>query len=179
MATDLEITEYDALRNEIRQRSTFQHGYFLVNIASTGTLLTVAIGSDWLPALLVLPILSFSLFMLWIHQGLSIQHIGDHLMSRFRSRWQEDMFVEPSVIMYRIRVITFIFGLLSNFLGAPLVGLVLYVICSPAFNPPLAWLFALDVLLIVTATVIFVLVYRSMYWQRHRVSEAQKSERQD
>ena len=85
------LTEFEAMRAEIAQRSSFQHAYFLLNIAASGTVMSFTLTKqlgDTLSrqALLVVPLISFSLFMLWFHQALVISHRDVYIKKKVITR---------------------------------------------------------------------------------------------
>lgn len=127
------ITEFEAMRAEIAQRSGFQHAYFLTNIATCGAVmslsLTKQIGDPFSrQALLVVPLISFSLFMLWFHQALVISHRGIYIKEKLLpGQWQAhqfNWFTPSGVVLMRW---AFAFGQLGGFVGIPFAAIIVFM----------------------------------------------------
>ncbi len=165
MEPDLEYREYDALRNEIAQRSKFQHNVYLANLAVAGALITLAFDSHWHQAFLVVPILSFGLFINYLSEALSIGRIGRYLEDHFDSPWQKHPERRFSWLKSSMRLLTFSLSNLVNFVGIPLIALLLYHSKEPYPPCDLRIIMIIDVVLLVASVILFFVVFWSTYWQ--------------
>jgi hypothetical protein len=74
------LSEFSALRNEIGSRSTAQHTLINLSITAIGAVVGFALAQKGeLSLLLLLPILSPSLGMLYIDHAINIKHIGYYI----------------------------------------------------------------------------------------------------
>jgi hypothetical protein len=77
---DVRLAEFAALRQEIAQRSSFQHGLMALNLTATGAIMGVVYGrSADRTLLLLLPILSPALGLLWFGTHIAILRIGAYI----------------------------------------------------------------------------------------------------
>lgn len=131
--TKLEELVYQARRQEIAQRSSFQHAYVILNVAATGSILAFALREtsadpDRVTTALLVPGLSFVLFVLWLHQAIVINTMGDYLRRALTDPWEA--YKETDKTRERFRRATILAGLSLNFGGAP--ALALFVFASGA-----------------------------------------------
>lgn len=74
------LAEFSALRNEIGSRSTAQHTLINLSITAIGAVVGFALAQKGnLSLLLLLPILSPSLGMLYLDHALNIMNIGNYI----------------------------------------------------------------------------------------------------
>lgn len=80
-ATDeVRLAEFAALRNEIAQRSLFQHGLIVLNLTAIGAIVGLVFGRNADHSLLLLlPILSPALGLLWFGNHVAIIRIGSYI----------------------------------------------------------------------------------------------------
>ena len=131
--SDYEIQEFQALRQEIVQRSSFQHAFLLLNITAAGAVLAFSLSrplNQWLysRSLLVIPPLSCILFMLWYDQALAIEDIGAYIRQELMpNRWEDLMHTHLTKRgKYSMRAALSI-GLLGSFVGVPCVSLFVFL----------------------------------------------------
>jgi hypothetical protein len=74
------LEEFKALRDEINQRATHCHTIININIVASGTVGAFALGDPArVDLLLLIPILSPVLGLLWLDHSFSIRNIGDYI----------------------------------------------------------------------------------------------------
>jgi len=161
--------EYQAMRSEILQRSSFQHAYILLNIAGAGSILSYALTQNSSRTLLVLPILSFALFMLWFHQALVITHRGLYLGDKFPGEWQSHQFEYFRGFGNAVHVLSHLLGQVLHFVGAPMLALVLYKIGKPEGSCIYSWIFYVDVLLVCVSFTAFLIWCLEFYCRSVRI----------
>lgn len=108
------MEEIDDKVEQIRQRGDIQFKLIEFNILGTGAIASLALNkSEYWDALLVLPFISFLLFLLWVHYGIAIR-----LMN-----W-----VKPKAMSFWsvTRLFTFATVILTNFVGVPICSILLH-----------------------------------------------------
>lgn len=74
------LAEFEALRQEIKQRSYFQHSFLVLLIMGYGSVGGFALNSaDRTHLLVILPVLGGVMYMLWIHQAMAINGIARYI----------------------------------------------------------------------------------------------------
>lgn len=100
-------------KNEIKRRSDEQFDLFKLNIAAAGFIATFALGDKGdHNALLIIPWLSFIMYLYWIYQGISIRSADRKPASK--ERWE------------RIRRGFAFCARMGNFSAIPLVALIIH-----------------------------------------------------
>jgi hypothetical protein len=81
VATDeVRLAEFDVLRREIAQRSSFQHGLMVLNLTAIGAVVGLVFGRNVDGTLLlVLPVLSSALGLLWFSNHVAITRIATYI----------------------------------------------------------------------------------------------------
>ena len=99
---------------QIEQRTVFQFRLLELNIVSYGVIGAFALTDPgYWDALLIAPVISFMLFLLWIHHGIAIRQMN----------WPLEA---PINLWSVIRTLTLIIVLGVNFLIAPIVAVLLH-----------------------------------------------------
>lgn len=80
------LAEFSARREEIKQRSLFQHSYIMFLLVADGAIASFALcAPERLCTLLAVPFLTLVVYMLWVHQALVIMEIGRYIQDRLES----------------------------------------------------------------------------------------------
>ncbi|MDT8366890.1 MAG: hypothetical protein RRA15_10415 [bacterium] len=137
--------ENEFRQTQIQQRSEFQFKIHNLNIITSGALMSFALTTpgNYVHALLIIPVLSFSLFMLWVHHGIVIRL---YRVPKYGKGFWEN-----------IRKHTFSVAILANFVGVPIIALVLYQ------KSEYLWLQIIDFGLIVLTTIFYGLWFYLQY----------------
>jgi hypothetical protein len=121
------LAEFSALRNEIGSRSTAQHTLINLSITAIGAVVGFALAQKGnLSLLLLLPILSPSLGMLYLDHALNIMNIGNYINTQLKPilrlmRYEE---VVRSYEQRRLlRVLPYGLPIFIIFAGAPIGSL--------------------------------------------------------
>ena len=176
------LTEFEAMRAEIAQRSSFQHAYFLLNIATSGTVMSFTLTKqlgDTLSrqALLVVPLISFSLFMLWFHQALVISHRGVYIKKKLLpDYWQAHRFNWFTPLGAKVMRWAFAFGQLGGFVGIPSASI---MVCFSKYDIT-GWgdiiLAALAIIALILNTVAFVVWFLDFYFHKEIIIREENGE---
>jgi hypothetical protein len=83
-ATDeIRLAEFVALRQEIAQRSSFQHGLMVLNLTVVGAVIGLVFGHDGDRALLlIVPVVGPALGILWFGNHVAIVRIGTYIATK-------------------------------------------------------------------------------------------------
>jgi hypothetical protein len=77
---EVRLAEFHALRQEIAQRSSFQHGLIVLNLTALGAVMGLVFGQDVDETfLLVVPVISPALGILWFGNHVHIIRIGNYI----------------------------------------------------------------------------------------------------
>ena len=177
--------EFDAMRDEIHQRSSMQHSYLITNVAIAGAIISFALTADKgvpaclkVPAMLCVPLVSCSLFMLWIHQALVIKHRGMYIESRLLpDGWESHKFDYFTGLGKTIMALCYSTGIFGVFIGIPLCSTgVAFILQEGSFVCPSALKWAAWVS-IGLSVLIFALWFFDFYLRAHiAVREADKQD---
>lgn len=79
------LTEFKALRDEINQRATYCHTLININVVASATLAGLVLGNPrQIELLLILPVLSPVLGLLWIDHSYAIRNMGDYINTELK-----------------------------------------------------------------------------------------------
>jgi hypothetical protein len=84
--TELVVTEYAGLREEILKLVELQHQHVALTVASLGTVLTVGLSTDEAAIILVHPLLALVLGLSWLHHTFRIHRIAAYIRERVERR---------------------------------------------------------------------------------------------
>lgn len=78
----LKAEEYKALRNEILKRVEFRYQIINLILFAAGTFISLGLQQKSASILLLYPILSFFLILSWMHNGITLTHIGQYIREK-------------------------------------------------------------------------------------------------
>ena len=140
-------------KEQNEQRSEFQFSLIKYNLGASGALMAFALSpdGDYQHALLVVPVISFTLFCLWMHHALVI-------------RLSEDGRDEPSrhVFFESLRRHTFSVSILMNFALIPTGALLLYE------GEKLRYLYAVDIVLVILVFILYGMWFYLQYSKKNQ-----------
>jgi hypothetical protein len=97
------LAEFVALRGEIAQRSGFQQALIVLNLATVGSIVGVVVSHTQLKVLLlVVPVVSPTLGLLWLDHHRNIRRISDYLASLWAGSWERHIRESPPLRMWEI-----------------------------------------------------------------------------
>jgi hypothetical protein len=159
------LSEFSALRSEIGSRSTAQHTLINLSITAIGAVVGFALaqkGDLWL--LLLLPILSPSLDMLYLDHAINIMNIGNYINNQLKPtlrlmRYEE--VVRSHERRRLLRVLPYGLPIFIIFAGVPIGSLI--VTLSVLLKEPETEMWMLGMWTLWSIGLILVLVYLS-FW---------------
>jgi hypothetical protein len=159
------LSEFSALRSEIGSRSTAQHTLINLSITAIGAVVGFALaqkGDLWL--LLLLPILSPSLGMLYLDHAINIMNIGNYINNQLKPtlrlmRYEE--VVRSHERRRLLRVLPYGLPIFIIFAGVPIGSLI--VTLSVLLKEPETEMWMLGMWTLWSIGLILVLVYLS-FW---------------
>jgi hypothetical protein len=167
--------EYVALRTEMKQRSGFQQTYLLWDITAAGAVLAFALNEESTQpfasqSLLVVLLLSFVLFVLWIHHAFAIIDMSEYIRKQLKPDGREGRKDEGLTGLEKsIKHSALVVALLGNFVGISFISVFVSL-------PRIDWenwidltLFRLCLLVLVLNFLAFVL----WFWRQYSPKGAQ------
>jgi hypothetical protein len=93
------LSEFKALRDEINQRATYCHTLININIVATGTLAGFVLNDpSGIELLLLMPVLSPVLGLLWLDHSNAIRNMGDYIAARVQTTIAETIPGHPDLL---------------------------------------------------------------------------------
>jgi len=152
MDKDEKLAEFNVLRDEMSQRSRRQHQYMLLNIAIAGSILSFSISQndteESTKALLIIPIFSFSLFMLWYSEAISIAKIGYYIHDLMPNSWEQEKTIYLKKLGRLLQIFSYGVGHMTHYVGAPFISLFLFQIKDQIKTSAEKFIFIVDIILL-------------------------------
>jgi uncharacterized membrane protein YoaK (UPF0700 family) len=155
------LSEFSALRNEIASRSTAQHTLINLSITAIGAVVGLALAKEGSPLLLlILPILSPSLGMLYLDHAMNIARIGNFINDQFSVGYEK---VARSYEQQKLlRVLPYGLPIFIIFAGAPMGSL---LVIFPSIVEPRIWiLWSIGLILVILYLYFWILFMLLPYW---------------
>jgi len=156
----LDLAEYNALRNEILKRSEYRYQLVSLNLIIAGTIFTLGLQTNSPSYILfVFPVLGCFLIIMWAHNLVLTRWLSEYIREHIESKYKREGWETAVVIQFRsIRILrSSLFSISGIFLGTEIMAFGLGLIKST--------LTTIDIILIITdvlAILITLMVLKSL-----------------
>ncbi len=142
---------------DMKHRSSIQFNIFQLNLIANGSIISFGITlNEWFKALLICPLLSSILFFYWVHQGIAI-----------RLNPMNPKIPIPSKFWHFIRVLTFSFAIISNFILIPFIALIIYSF-SKFYEDSLSTLLYVDYTILIISLILYFQWFYLQYYSKFK-----------